>query len=88
MDRIVTIGTSQGGVEALYGLISGLPADFRAPILVVLHIGAGQSALPSILAEIDGLKGFAHSGERIKAGHTSMSHRLTATCCFATDISN
>lgn len=70
MPRIVTIGTSQGGIEALHNLISGLPADFAAPILVVLHIGAGESTLPSILAEIDGLKAkFGRNGEPIEAGH-------------------
>lgn len=70
MDRVVVIGTSQGGVEALHSLISGLPSDFPAPILVVLHIGASESSLPSILDEIDGLKAkFAKQGEPIEARH-------------------
>ncbi|HKD48145.1 MAG TPA: chemotaxis protein CheB [Rhizomicrobium sp.] len=70
MDRIVTIGTSQGGVEALHKLVGGLPTDFPVPILVVLHIGAADSVLPSILNDIDGLKAaFARNGERVEAGH-------------------
>jgi len=70
MDRIVAIGTSQGGVDALHHLIAGLPGDFPAPILVVLHIGAGESVLPALLSAIDGLPArFARHGEAIKAGH-------------------
>jgi two-component system chemotaxis response regulator CheB len=34
----VVIGASAGGVQALLTLFSGLPADFRLPIVVVLHL--------------------------------------------------
>src|SRR6266536_1855628 len=48
--RIVVVAASAGGVEALQVLLSRLPADFPAPILVVLHIPAtGGRALPRIL---------------------------------------
>jgi two-component system chemotaxis response regulator CheB len=46
---IIVIGASAGGVEALVGLSSSLPADLPAAIFVVLHIPA-QS--PSLLPEI------------------------------------
>jgi two-component system chemotaxis response regulator CheB len=49
MDRIVVIGASQGGVHALRDLAAKLPPAFPAPILIVLHVGGGQSILPSIL---------------------------------------
>lgn len=47
--RIVVIGASAGGVAALQRLVAGLPADFPAPILVVLHIGTHRSVLPELL---------------------------------------
>jgi len=48
--RIVVVAASAGGVGALQVLLSRLPADFPAPILVVLHIPAtGGRALPRIL---------------------------------------
>jgi two-component system chemotaxis response regulator CheB len=45
---LVTIGASAGGVDALCTVVKGLPADFAAAILVVMHIGE-SSALPEVL---------------------------------------
>ena len=47
--KIVVIGASAGGIEALNELVRGLPTDFSAPILLVLHIPADS---PSLLAKI------------------------------------
>jgi two-component system chemotaxis response regulator CheB len=47
--RIVVIGASSGGIEALRSLVAELPGDFAAPICVVLHV-APES--PAVLADI------------------------------------
>ena len=44
--RLVVIGASLGGVQALQTLAFMLPADFGAPLLVVLHVGNHRSLLP------------------------------------------
>ena len=47
---LVVLGASAGGVESLRDVIAGLPAEFSACVLVVLHVPAGaSSALPAIL---------------------------------------
>lgn len=47
--RVVVIGTSTGGLEALKVVLAGLPADFPAAVLVVMHVGSHPSALPRLL---------------------------------------
>ena len=42
-DRVVLIGTSTGGPQALTRLLKALPADFPAPIAIVLHIPPGYT---------------------------------------------
>lgn len=69
-NRIVVIGTSAGGVEALIRLAQDLPPDFPAPIAVVLHVAPDS---PSMLAEILGRKGrlpakTAAAGEHFQPG--------------------
>jgi two-component system chemotaxis response regulator CheB len=45
VERLVAIGASAGGVSALESLVAGLPADFPAAVLVVLHIAPTQKSL-------------------------------------------
>lgn len=46
----VFLGGSAGSLEALAELLSRLPSDLAAPVLVVLHVGrVGTSVLPAIL---------------------------------------
>jgi two-component system chemotaxis response regulator CheB len=39
--KIVAIGASTGGPPAIEAILSGLPKDFPAPLLIVQHIAAG-----------------------------------------------
>jgi two-component system chemotaxis response regulator CheB len=42
-ERVVLIGTSTGGPQALTRLLTALPRDFLAPIVIVLHIPPGYT---------------------------------------------
>jgi two-component system, chemotaxis family, protein-glutamate methylesterase/glutaminase len=54
--RLIVVGASAGGVEALCRLLSLLPADLPAAILVVMHVApAAPSVLPRILARAGSL---------------------------------
>jgi two-component system, chemotaxis family, protein-glutamate methylesterase/glutaminase len=49
--KIVVIGASAGGIEALTAVVQSLPQDFAAPLALVVHIPADS---PSMLAQILG----------------------------------
>jgi two-component system, chemotaxis family, protein-glutamate methylesterase/glutaminase len=50
-DRIIVVGASAGGIEALTKLVADLPSDLPASIFVVLHISPNSgSVLPNILS--------------------------------------
>ncbi len=69
MPKIIAIGASQGGVQVLQKIVSGLPADFPAPVLVVLHIGSEPSQLPSILSDAGPLPAVhAKHGQAVQPG--------------------
>jgi two-component system chemotaxis response regulator CheB len=42
--EIVVIGTSTGGLKALQALLSGLPAEFPLPVVIVQHRGPGSES--------------------------------------------
>lgn len=49
--KLIAIGASAGGVEALGILLAALPADCRAALAVVLHLAPGRSSrLPALYA--------------------------------------
>jgi two-component system chemotaxis response regulator CheB len=41
LPRIIAIGASTGGPQALYSILKALPASFPVPIVVVQHISGG-----------------------------------------------
>lgn len=69
--RIVAIGASAGGVQALSRVMRGLPADLPAAIFVVLHIPAhSHSQLDQVLQAVTALTvTTAVDGELFERGH-------------------
>src|SRR5687768_10354604 len=68
--RVVVIGTSSGGIEALRTIIGALPRDFDAAIAIVMHT-APQSpgVLPDIIRRAGPLDAPAvRSGESLRRG--------------------
>lgn len=66
----VFIGASAGGIETLVELLSQLPPDLPAPVLVVLHISPrGKDMLASILDRAGPLRAVtATDGQRLEPG--------------------
>lgn len=55
--RIIVVGASAGGVEAITSLASEFPADIDAAVFVVLHLPANATShLPEILSRAGRLK--------------------------------
>ena len=70
MKRIVVVGASSGGIEALRELVRGLPEDLAAPICVVLHTSPeSPGILDAILDRVGTLPAHnARDRERLQAG--------------------
>jgi two-component system chemotaxis response regulator CheB len=69
--RVIALGASAGGVDALIRIVRKLPAGFPGAICVVLHVPAsGRSLLAPILGrntDLDVLE--AEDGQRLVGGH-------------------
>jgi two-component system chemotaxis response regulator CheB len=70
-NRVIVVGASTGGIEAMQELAGALPANFPAPVLVVIHIGAGSpNVLDRILSRTSKLPAsYPRNGEGMKPGH-------------------
>jgi len=66
--RIIVIGASAGGFEALKTIVKGLPPDFDASIFIVWHISPNApSILPQVLNKFNTIYAAqAYNGEEIK----------------------
>jgi two-component system chemotaxis response regulator CheB len=49
--RVVVVGASAGGLHALRTLVSGLPADFEIPVVIVQHRAKESELLCELLQE-------------------------------------
>jgi two-component system, chemotaxis family, protein-glutamate methylesterase/glutaminase len=69
--RVIVIGASAGGVEALQQLVRTLPARLASPIFVVMHLYArSKSFLPDILSRAGPLPAMhAVDGAATERGH-------------------
>ena len=70
--RIVVIGTSAGGLEALRSLVAKLPREIPAAIFIVQHMAADAAAavLASALQKAGSLPcSVPRDGDRFRAGH-------------------
>lgn len=67
---LVLIGASAGGVEAVRDVVTALPADLDATVLVVVHIAANAtSTLPEILSRSGSLHAaHAQDGDGLEPG--------------------
>lgn len=68
---VVVVAASTGGPQVLYRMLSELPADFPAPIVIVQHINAAfAESLAGWLANASRLKvRLAQDGEPLMPGH-------------------
>ena len=70
-ERVVVAGASAGGLEPLVALVRGLPADFAAPVCIVLHTSPhSPGRIAQVLARASRLPvGNAVDDEPLRAGH-------------------
>jgi two-component system chemotaxis response regulator CheB len=70
-DRIIGIGSSTGGTEAIKDVLAGLPGDIQAGIVISQHIPAAFSA--PFAKRVDGVTALsvceAREGQQILPGH-------------------
>ena len=68
--HIVVVGASAGGIEALRTLVGGLPAEFSAPVCIVMHTAPlSPGVLDNILSRAGRLPASnARMGERLRPG--------------------
>jgi two-component system chemotaxis response regulator CheB len=89
--RVIGIGASAGGIDALLRLLEVLPADFPHALCVVLHVPAtGHSVLAPILDRRCALTvTAAKQGEPLRPGHVYVAQPdlHLAVCLGALDLS-
>jgi two-component system, chemotaxis family, protein-glutamate methylesterase/glutaminase len=87
--EIVVIGASAGGVQALLEILSDLPRDLRAALLVVVHTPPGRASnLPDVLSRGGNLPAsFVRPDQILEPGHVYVAppdYHMLATHIGAT----
>ena len=69
-ETLIVIGTSQGGLEALRTIARGLPSDFPAALVAVMHTSRDSPmALAGLIGSVSPLRvQYAKQGDRIEGG--------------------
>ncbi|AGX87355.1 chemotaxis protein CheB [Candidatus Symbiobacter mobilis] len=75
ISRLIVVGASQGGFDALRTMLAPLPVDFAAPILVARHQHPGSDAyvLTALARECRLPVDFAGDGELPQRGHVHLA---------------
>lgn len=76
MTRVVVVGASAGGAEALTGLVAQLSADFPAPVFIVNHMAAETTgkALVGALNQAGSVEcSHARDGESFQRAHVYLA---------------
>ena len=70
-ERMIVIGASAGGFEAIKTIIKNLPPDFKPPVFIVWHISPRvKGILPHVLNQLNSIPASnAYNNEPIKASH-------------------
>ncbi len=81
--KVICIGSSTGGPQALAALVKRLPKNISLPVVIVQHMPAGFTAM--LAKHLDALGGppvqEARQGDRLEAGHIYLApgdHHLLA----------
>src|SRR5882672_3414469 len=67
--KIIVIGASAGGFEAIKKIVQSLPEDFATPVFIVWHIAPGiRGVLPDVLNRLNKIPAaHAYDKEKIAA---------------------
>lgn len=67
--KVIVIGGSTGGIQALCGILKGFPSNLEAPVLAVIHTTQHSRYLPKVLQNCSRLRVICPvTSEPIKAG--------------------
>ena len=80
--KLIVIGSSAGGMEALKKLVAQFPRDFPAPIFIVNHMSAdttGEALVRALNASSSLHAGMLRMGRHLKA-LMFMWHPRISTC--------
>jgi two-component system, chemotaxis family, protein-glutamate methylesterase/glutaminase len=66
--KVIVVGASYGGMEAIKTLLSALPENFKVPVIVVLHIGNNS---------VSGFLGFLNKNTTFKVKEAGEKEKIS-----------